>query len=1139
MASSQPPTGYGPSGHRSRLYFDGNPVSYPIWETRFLNFLYTQDKKVHKAILPKPPSTEDETTFADNNRMAYAELVQVLDEKSLLLVLTDAADDGRKALHILRQHFASTEKPRVLTLYEELTTLHMMEHEDITDYIIRGERAATGLRTAGEQISDNLIIAMLLKGLPESFKPFVVVHTQLDKVKTLAEFKSSLHNYASTEAMRTQREMSTAMFAQSKPSPIKCVACGKMGHAAKKCRSKDKIKCAFCGKPGHVEAVCRNKRGQQPNAPKSQQNTAHLTSSFSFLITTHAGNVSDPKPDLTGKLLVDCGATSHIVNHPDRFTAYDSNFNPANHFIELADGTRSNELVKARGDAVFYILDAKGQTREITLKNSLFAPSFPTNLFSVRAAVDSGAQVTFSKSSNTLSAGDTDFNIVKEGQLYFLPTTQSDAACAAKSLEQWHKDLGHMNYTDIMSLPDVTKGMNIIKTTNPGTCNTCTQSKMTVQPKSQDETPIHATRPLERVHTDVAGPITPTSREGHNFIINFVDEYTSMIFVYFLRAKSESHTALKKFLSDVAPIGQVLEIHADNGGEYIGQKFQDVLMEKNIKFTTTAPHSAYQNGKAERSWRSLLEMARCLILDAQLPKYLWSYAVRHSSYLRNRSYQRRTKKTAYELFTGIKPDMRKINTFGAMCTYYNEGHKRKLDARGSNGYYLGVNTSSQNSYYVLTTGRNQVLTTRNVTIHSNSQMDDIQEDYWFPLRADQARRSEQVGDGGSPPDDPTPVSHPATNDELHTETADNESITSQSDTETADKPDMAISESKPTRERKPNPKYKDYVLCSAIDYAYTASLSIPQTYQEAMSTEDSAMWKEAMDKEINSLVQNDTWEIAPLPKDRKLTKGRWVYALKQGKELDQIQYKARYVAKGFSQVHGVDYFDTYSPTTRFTSIRSLLQIATNEDLMIHQLDVKGAYLNADIDTDIYLEQPAGYIQTNEEGTALACHLKKSLYGLKQSGRNWHITLTDFLKSEGYTANENDPCVYTSTTDEATTYILFWVDDILIAGKTEQAINKLEEKLEKRFNMDDRGELRWFLGIDFNRLKDGSYQMSQERYTDELLKKFNMSDCNPVKTPAEKSNKLEKPTEAEHQKFLEQNFPYRQAIGSLMYLMTGS
>ena len=167
--------------------------------------------------------------------------------------------------------------------------------------------------------------------------------------------------------------------------------------------------------------------------------------------------------------------------------------------------------------------------------------------------------------------------------------------------------------------------------------------------------------------------------------------------------------------------------------------------------------------------------------------------------------------------------------------------------------------------------------------------------------------------------------------------------------------------------------------------------------------------------------------------------------------------------------------------------------------MIHQLDVKGAYLNADIDTDIYLEQPAGYIQTNEEGTALACHLKKSLYGLKQSGRNWHITLTDFLKSEGYTANENDPCVYTSTTDEATTYILFWVDDILIAGKTEQAINELKEKLEKRFNMDDRGELRWFLGIDFNRLKDGSYQMSQERYTDELLKKFNMSDCNPVRS----------------------------------------
>ena len=171
-------TGYGPS-IQSRLLFNGLQESYRIWETRFTSYLYTLDKKVHKAILPLPAGTEDETSFADDNKRAYAELVQVLDERSLQLIMTDAPDDGRKALDTLRLHYQSTEKPRILALYEELTTLRLGATESITDYIIRAEQASTSLNSAGEKISDNLVIAMLLKGLPESCKTFVIVHSQL------------------------------------------------------------------------------------------------------------------------------------------------------------------------------------------------------------------------------------------------------------------------------------------------------------------------------------------------------------------------------------------------------------------------------------------------------------------------------------------------------------------------------------------------------------------------------------------------------------------------------------------------------------------------------------------------------------------------------------------------------------------------------------------------------------------------------------------------------------------------------------------------------------------------------------------------------------------------------------------------
>ena len=170
-------TGYGPR----RAIFTGDIATYNIWETRFINYLYTLDENLVTAIEPKVDGNDDHEQFPKHNRRAYAELTQVLDEKSLELIMTDRKNDGRAALKVLRSHNVSTEKPKILTLYKELTTLTMTDNEHIIDYLIRADRAATGLKASGEIISENLLNAMILKGLPEIYKPFVVVHTQLDK----------------------------------------------------------------------------------------------------------------------------------------------------------------------------------------------------------------------------------------------------------------------------------------------------------------------------------------------------------------------------------------------------------------------------------------------------------------------------------------------------------------------------------------------------------------------------------------------------------------------------------------------------------------------------------------------------------------------------------------------------------------------------------------------------------------------------------------------------------------------------------------------------------------------------------------------------------------------------------------------
>ena len=1003
----------------------------------------------------------------------------------------------------------------------------MSPTEDITDFIIRAERAATGLRSAGETISDNLIIAMIVKGLPDAYKPFVVIHTQLDQAKSLTEFKAAVHNYANTESVRTAAQSSalaastpisqrqqTSKASGKPPHSLKCMACGKANHKSSQCRSKAKLKCEYCQAAGHIEKVCLKKQRDSSGASSSVNATE--STDFSFTITADASDISQANMtnNVNTKLLVDCGATCHIVNNASYFTSYDTNFNPKEHFIQLADGHKSNELATARGSAQFNIPDSTGKVRKVTLNNALLAPDFPVSLFSVQTAVQTGAVLTFAEKNNTLTANGTQFNIAKLGKLYYLQTDNSklDSVNATRSIDEWHETLGHINYDDIIKLKDVTHGMKVHGKPTKN-CITCSTNKMTRLPKSQDELIPYATQPLQRVHSDVCGPIDPVSREGHKYIINFIDEYSSMIFVYCLRSKDEASAALQRFIADVAPIGKVKELHSDNGGEYLGHSLQKVLLDNNIKHTTTTPYTPYQNGKSERSWRSLLEMSRCLISDAQLAKSYWPYAVKHSQYLRNRSYQRRTKSTAYELFTNLKPDMRKIYKFGSTCTYYMDGNKQKLDARGQPGIYLGVNPRNK-GYYVL--DNNKVVNTRNVTVHvgaDNSQCCDEEPDTYGLPHSTTSLPTMPADSGSSTRDSESVVTH----------------LPTQVEQQTYDRP---------KRERKTPAHLSDYYLSvteTHTDYVYNTSL-IPTTYEEAITSEDAAQWKAAMDTEMATLQANDTWVIKPLPPNRDETKGRWVYNVKQGKQQGQTQFKARYVARGYSQVPGIDYDETYSPTTRFTSIRTLLQKAVNENLHLHQLDVKGAYLNAPIDKDKYIQQPPGYEKSCDKGMKLTCHLNKSLYGLKQSGRNWHTTFTDHIKSIGYKASNVDPCLYTKDVNSDQIIILFWVDDIIIGSANQSLIDKAKQDLHNKFKMDDRGQLQWFLGIDFLRMNNGHYQMSQERYAEAILRRFNMSNCKPAQTPADKSIHLTKATDDNE---LDNNFPYRQAIGSLIYLMTGT
>ena len=199
-------------------------------------------------------------------------------------------------------------------------------------------------------------------------------------------------------------------------------------------------------------------------------------------------------------------------------------------------------------------------------------------------------------------------------------------------------------------------------------CNVCMLGKMT---NDRNRNPrVRSTDPLQLVHTDLAGPIDPVSSEGFKYAIAFTDDYSGASFVYFRQNKSDTVRAMEKFLADSAPFGDVKCIRSDNGTEFTCNAFKTLLRNNRVRHETSAPYSPHQNGTAERHWRTLFDMGRCLLIQSGLRKELWPYAVMCATYIRNRCYSKHLKRTPFHALTGKKPNLSNMRVFGSECYVY-------------------------------------------------------------------------------------------------------------------------------------------------------------------------------------------------------------------------------------------------------------------------------------------------------------------------------------------------------------------------------------------------------------------------------------------------------------------------------------
>lgn len=215
-----------------------------------------------------------------------------------------------------------------------------------------------------------------------------------------------------------------------------------------------------------------------------------------------------------------------------------------------------------------------------------------------------------------------------------------------------------------------------------------------------------------------------------------------------------------------------------------------------------------------------------------------------------------------------------------------------------------------------------------------------------------------------------------------------------------------------------------------------------------------------MTEEFNALIKNNTWDIVSLPKGRKKIDCKWEYRLKHGVDGEAMQYKSRLVAKGFKQVKGKDYTETYAPVASYTSFRIMLAIAASKSLSLYHYDFKNAYLNGTLDDseEICMSFPEGYYQ-NCDHEKYALRPKKCIYGLKQSGKNWNSELNDGLLKCGIERCRSDQCLYVHHNGTKLTLVLIYVDDISIATNNEAFVQLMKCYLQKRFELKDLGKMK--------------------------------------------------------------------------------
>jgi hypothetical protein len=779
--------------------------------------------------------------------------------------------------------------------------------------------------------------------------------------------------------------------------------------------------------------------------------------------------------------------------------------------IRVADGKIVTSTMKGSKLIESY---SEGNLCSVVVHDVCYIPGASHNLISVPRLDRRGMK--------TIQHGGKSVTYDKEGDLVISATLHNlydvdappqnvsvaDAKHTGKSeIQLWHERLNHRSEAYIRkAVPNLPKNVHL----EP--CDTCAEATMDKKGFSKSgESHERADRPGEHVAVDTCEMPVPAIT-GERYFALVVCIYSRFTHILTMRSTREFVPLFTRLLAHFWNMFQRYPayLRCDQGTEFDNSKMGDLCSEKGIEMTTSTTQSSNQNPHAERHIRTVVNSTRAVLTHAKLGKGYWKLAARHTVYVGNRTPSSSLKgKTPAEVWrsgrTKVKSDndLRYVRIFG--CAAYarlpNSHIRDKLSPRGIKCMYLGFDPIRR-GYVLERLDNGKIIVSRDVVFNENI----------FPKRFSERNTTTPIKVQTHTPDNHnnTPILEPV--EERESDTEEEELRRS-------------------TRDWAPS----STLLRNIADANMTAIIPLtplddPDQRRMAMKGPHAKFWVQAEHEELGALGDRQTAAVVMTPKGINLISCRWVYKYKLKDDNTIDRFKARLVARGYMQKYGLDYEETFAPVALMKSFRTLYAHAVSHRWKVWSLDVNNAFLYSPLDKPVYMRHPPGY--PGPPGTCLK--LKKSLYGLKNAGRDWSEHFRkEIVRILDFAPTLSDPCVFTLGHD---LFLSVHVDDILLYVGNDAKGEQVIKKLCATFEMKKPELLKLYLGFNIEHdQQTGNSRVNQSSYIRRMLARFNMMDANPAPTPAPPKHvwsKNQNPGVAAEK-------PYRALIGSLLYSARGT